>query len=169
VLQVVDRRKKVEKYVVLFAACLAAAGCATVSRTGTAPAPRESPVIFELLEGGTPDDLRSAIAGGADVNALDPDGNSVLMDACAMQDYELVPVLIEAGADVNARSLVEGRTALMWAVMYYEVPDNVFVLLDAGADATARDKAGKSVLDYARENWRFAGTEAMRRLEQANR
>lgn len=158
-----------QKYVALLAAGLVAAGCVTSTGTPPVEQPAEAPGIFELVEQGTADELRAAIARGADVNAFDPDGNSVLMYVCALQGYELVPVLIEAGSDVNARSLVEGRTALMWAAMYYEVPDKTLVLLDAGADATARDTAGKSVLDYARENWRFEGTEAMRRLEQANR
>jgi len=143
-------------------------GCATAPR-GQPISADEYPGIFELVESGTVEDLRAAVRRGVDINAQDPDGNSVLMDACATQRYDLVPVLLHARVDLDARSRVEGRTALMWAAMYYEVPDRIIELLDAGADAAVRDNSGKSVLDYARENWRFARTEAMRRLEAASR
>lgn len=153
----------------LLVALWALAGCASGAKVRSVAESPQVPTCFEVLEQGTGQDLRAAIVKGADVNAFDLEGNSVLMGACSMQRYDLVPILIEEGADVDARSLVEGRTALVWAVMYYEDPDQLLVLLDAGADPKTLDKAGKSVLDYARGNWRFAGTEALRRLEAAGR
>jgi ankyrin repeat protein len=57
----------------------------------------------------------------------------------------------------------------MWAAMYGEAPDIITALLDAGADAKVKDEKGKTAFDYALENWRMAGTEVIRRLEEASR
>ncbi len=57
----------------------------------------------------------------------------------------------------------------MYAAMYYEIPDKIIALLDAGADAKLKDKNGRTALDYAQENWRFADTEAYRRLQEASK
>lgn len=53
--------------------------------------------------------VRLLLAAGADVNARDKQGNTVLMHC--RDDLELVELLLEAGADPNARNL-EGETAL---------------------------------------------------------
>ena len=113
-------------------------------------------------------EVQAAISNGADVNARGMSGETPLMWACYFQFYEVVSILIKAGADVNAQDL-NGFTALMWAAMYYEIPDRIFDLLDAGADARLKDKAGKTALDFAKLNWKFAETEAYRRLEAASK
>ncbi len=90
-----------------------------------------------------------------------------MMNACYFQNYRVIAVLIRAGAEINARD-VRGRTALMWAVMHYETPDRIIELLDAGADVKMKDEKGKTAFDLAQENWRFKGTEAYRRLQEAS-
>ena len=58
-------------------------------------------------------------------------------------------LLIDARADVNAAAW-RGITPLMQAVLAEE-PDMVRVLLDRGADVTAKTPAGLSALDFARK------------------
>jgi ankyrin repeat protein len=58
--------------------------------------------------------------------------------------HGLITLLVEHGADVNARDN-EGRTALMHAAELCRTWD-MQALLDAGADPTAQDKQGKTAL-----------------------
>jgi ankyrin repeat protein len=60
--------------------------------------------FFDLVETGTPQEVSAAIAAGADVNARDESGATVLMRAVANNPSpDTIRVLIEAGADVNMR------------------------------------------------------------------
>lgn len=43
----------------------------------------------------------------------------------------------------------------------------ITVLLKAGAEVKAKDKEGKTVLDYAKDNEKLKGTQALKELEQA--
>lgn len=82
------------------------------------------------------------IAAGANVNAVDRNGNTALMSA---SDIEVVRVILAAGvSDINARNNL-GRTALMQA--YHA--DVAKALLDAGADPYLKDNEGKTALDRA--------------------
>ena len=60
---------------------------------------------------------------------------------------EIVNLLLQAGADVNAKS-EDGTTVLMLAA-YSKEPDVVNILLEAGADVNARDADGKTALHSA--------------------
>ena len=124
--------------------------------------------LFELARTCGPWQLQAAIGGGADVNARDMEDNTPLIAASYYQCLEVASELIKAGADVNARN-VFGHTALMVAAMYCEAPDIATALLRAGADAKVKDAKARTALDYAQENWRLAGTEAYRLLEEASR
>ena len=59
----------------------------------------------------------------------------------------IVSLLLEAGADVNAKGDNE-ETALMLAAANPN-PEVVSLLLEAGADVNARDNRGNSALNYA--------------------
>ena len=73
--------------------------------------------------------------------------------------------LIQDGADVNARHK-EGLTLLIAAALQNTTPEVLKVLLEAGADAKVKDDEGKRALDYAMENEKLEGTEALKLLEE---
>jgi ankyrin repeat protein len=95
--------------------------------------------------------IRRLISEGADVNA-ERDYTSLMKAARHSNTTEIVTVLIEAGADVNARDY-HGQTPLMFAVgRYYPVPEVVTLLIESGAYVHARDKQGKTLLMEAADN-----------------
>ncbi len=75
-------------------------------------------------------------------------------------------VLLAAAADVNALNIF-GGTPLMYAAEYNPNPDVITTLLKAGADAKAKDKAGKTAFDYAQANAKLKGSNAYRKLNEA--
>ena len=59
---------------------------------------------------------------------------------------EVISVLIEAGADVNAKDK-DGITPLMWAAWYNDIPEVISVLIKAGAKVNARVPLFKDSVD----------------------
>ena len=70
---------------------------------------------------------------GSSVNTWSPHGNSPLHDASGLGDVQMIRILLEFKADINAQNVV-GATPLHWAVVYPELSDAVSVLLEQGAD-----------------------------------
>ena len=62
---------------------------------------------------------------------------------------------LAAGADVNAQSAGSRNTPLHLAVRFGHNPVVIEILLDAGADATAQDLAGKTPWDYVKDRAEF--------------
>lgn len=77
------------------------------------------------------------IAAGADAAATTPNGETLLMLAARNGNPDLIRRLVRAGVDVNAAEPVRRTTALMWAAEQRH-PEAVAVLLEAGADPSAR-------------------------------
>jgi uncharacterized protein len=114
--------------------------------------------------------VRLLLSRGADANAtdrtymavqtVDEDGSilssepprqhltTVLMGATSAGQVEVMEVLVEYGARVNATD-ADGRTALMVATIM-DHPDVAQALLTWGAEVNARDADGRTALGWAR-------------------
>ena len=84
--------------------------------------------------------VEALLEAGANPNAANPDGETVLMDAARSGNLAVVDRLIAAGADVNARETWRGETAVMRAAGENHA-DVVKRLAAAKADLDVRSKA----------------------------
>lgn len=106
--------------------------------------------------------LRIVLEGGAAANTP---GRSALQDAAAFADLEMVRMLVEKGADINAADK-RGYTALMRAALSYEpgAPQVVEYLLAKGTNANPKNETGDTALSFAA---RFGDTPAVALLRKA--
>ncbi len=119
---------------------------AAVALGAQAPAPGGPDQAYQAIRSG--DQARiAAIAGNAsEINAPERRGGATpLMQAAAFGSLEAMRLLIDKGADVNARSSA-GATALMWAVADLA---KVRLLIDRGADVNAVSESGRTALHLA--------------------
>lgn len=125
----------------------------------------QTPLIAAAAEVKDVEILRILLSAGADVNAQDADGKTALITAAGKHDgFAAVQMLIQSGADVNYKN-DESNTALMVALKKHAPLETLTALIDAGSDLSARDRKGRSVLDYARGDPALQGTEVLRRIE----
>jgi len=93
--------------------------------------------------------MTAALARGAAIESRDDRGWTPLILACKAGALDAVKLLVEKGADVNARSLKkDGNFALIFAVDGGN-PGVVKLLLDRGANLNAQSGAGKVTALYA--------------------
>lgn len=97
----------------------------------------------------TPDELLRAVRNndlkvlkGGDVNARDARGNTLLMLAAAFGTPEAVKLLLDRGADVDAKNQFEA-TALIFGA---NDPDKARLLVAKGANVNAVSKNGRTAL-----------------------
>jgi ankyrin repeat protein len=74
-----------------------------------------------------------------------------LHDAALAGQAAVVELLLDRGASIDAPDTEAGATPLHYAASWNRRP-TVELLLKRGADATLRNKAGKTALDLARDN-----------------
>ncbi|KAF3916861.1 Ankyrin-1 [Dactylellina cionopaga] len=94
---------------------------------------------------------RVLIDNGADILVFDDYGRSPLRFAVDGGRTNIVKLLLEKGADINAPVDYHGGTALHWAVRMgrHKI---VEILIDHGADLAIKCYDGRTALDYAKEN-----------------
>jgi len=108
---------------------------------------------------------RLLLTAGADLGlrSKNPTGNTALHAAVAGKRHELVELLIDAGADVNAQD-ASGWTPLNLAA-HEGVVETVRLLLTNGADQTIADKNGRTPRETAE---REGNTAVLELLRQSN-
>src|SRR5439155_450978 len=81
--------------------------------------------------------IGTLVAAGADPNEHLPLGRTPLMAAARTGKVEAIKVLLDLGANVNAKETLRGTTPLMWAADEAHAPA-VQLLIERGADIKAR-------------------------------
>ena len=117
-----------------------------------APTPEE---FLVLCANGTPDQVQAAINAGADVNApgaFEYGNTTALVVAIRKNEKYAFPVtkiLLDAGANPNIVYNRHNMTALMFAAVEGKEPAFLEMLLNAGANISARSSDGNTVLHWA--------------------
>jgi hypothetical protein len=102
---------------------------------------RKEPPLIRAVQAGDLKKVQQLIASGANVNQTNDVGFPALSIAAGRGDENMTKLLLDAGADVNARSATLNDTALARAAQNGNGP-TVRVLLAAGAHLDDRDGAG---------------------------
>ena len=87
------------------------------------------------------------LEGGANPNRSNAEGTPPLI--WAMPDSAKARLLLEHGAEVNARSVTLGRTPLLVAATFPQSVDVLGLLIAYGADVHAEDSSGDNALSLA--------------------
>ena len=95
--------------------------------------------FFSLCARGTADEVRAAIANGADVNKANNAGSMPLHRAVTNNTFDVVRCLVEAGADVNARTTGTYRDTVLHSAIWTKDPRVIQLLLERDADPYALD------------------------------
>ena len=139
------------KGVVSAALALLLAGAVSLSR---------SPVADAAMDGDV-DAVQSLLRAGEDVNGPQPDGMTALHWAADRNDQRVAQLLLDAGADVTARTRIGEYTPLLVASRRGNV-EVIEALLEAGADPNLRTTtAGTSALHFAAASGRAGALRAL--------
>lgn len=99
--------------------------------------------------------IKDALDDGVDLNAQDPQfGSTPLSWAALMGHTEVVALLLERGADVNAQNR-DGATPLHSAAFLGRA-ETVKLLLEKGADPKLRNNTGSTAIDGAKLDWELS-------------
>jgi ankyrin repeat protein len=80
-----------------------------------------------------------------------------------------VQAAVSRGANANALDKNDSNTALIFAAKFNQNPEVITTLLRAGADAKAIADNGKTVLEYAKDNFGLKGADVLKQLEEASK
>ncbi|MCF0261514.1 MAG: ankyrin repeat domain-containing protein [Sphaerochaetaceae bacterium] len=95
--------------------------------------------------------LKAILKEGADLFAVEPKyrSNALHLAANKCSNPKVIEVLVEAGADINARNYL-GETPLIMSVLQNQNTRIFSQLITSGADINICDWQGHNVMEYAR-------------------
>ena len=109
----------------------------------------QTPLMHACINGGRLDNIKMLIQNGADIQARDCNGLTVLHFASVSSNQEVVEFLLKLNEiSVNATDN-SNQTPLMHACINGGRLDNIKMLIQNGADIQARDCNGLTVLHFA--------------------
>jgi ankyrin repeat protein len=100
--------------------------------------------LFEAIRNGDLSVVKTHLSR-EELNTPDASGRTPLMQAAAFGNIETLRVLLDAGAEVNARNRADA-TALLWAA---GDPEKARLLIERGADVKLQSKQGRTPLMVA--------------------
>ena len=104
--------------------------------------------LFRAIAEGNPNEVWKILQEGADYDAKDENGQTPLMDATYRNKRNILKLLIEKGADLNARN--DRKETALFISARYDVPFEITdILLKAGADPNIQDINGDTPLIVA--------------------
>ncbi|RKU39428.1 hypothetical protein C6496_01490 [Candidatus Poribacteria bacterium] len=135
-----------------------AAGKAKIAEMLKVEPPSESGAvigdIWAAAFTGNTEALKQALADGADPNAMNMEFGSTLLSTTALMGHTAaVAMLLEHGADINAKSR-DGGTALH-AAAFLGHAETAKLLLEKGADTTIQDSQGATPLEATKVDWQL--------------
>ena len=135
-----------------------AAGKAKIAEMLKVEPPSESGAvigdIWAAAFTGNTEALKQALADGADPNVMNMEFGSTLLSTTALMGHTAaVAMLLEHGADINAKSR-DGGTALH-AAAFFGHAETAKLLLEKGADTTIQDSQGATPLEATKVDWQL--------------
>ena len=106
--------------------------------------------IWEAAYDGNIEAVKHHLDAGVDVNVKDEGGETPLHVAALMNNAEVAELLIDEGAEVNAKGVLDGNTPLHWAAWngHTEVAE---FLIEKGAHVNAKNGLDQTPLNLAEE------------------
>ncbi len=112
----------------------------------------KKPTIFDNINHNSKlsdiiENIEKYLENGNDINIINEDGNTLLMQAVSIGYYDLADYLIDRNADINITNN-NGENALILSANY---PYIMNLLINNNADINISDNNGKTALHYACE------------------